>query len=79
LRSIDRELSFLDQVCYDWASWDDTYDFVETLSEEYIQTNLLQDTFTGNKLTFIYSTFGVKPSASPHCSLTIRHIEERYQ
>ena len=54
LRGIDRELSYLDQVCSDWASWDDTYDFIDTLSQDYIETNLLLDTFTGNRLNLIY-------------------------
>ncbi len=54
LSGIDRELSFLDQLCYDWASWNDTYEFVDKLSDDYIQGKLSKYTFTNIKLNFIY-------------------------
>lgn len=37
----------------DWASWDDTYAFVEDLNEEYINSNLVEDTFITLKLNMI--------------------------
>ena len=39
-------LESLDTTNLDWASWDDTYDFVLTQSHEYIDSNLVDGTFT---------------------------------
>jgi PAS domain S-box-containing protein len=52
--AINREIYHLDSFVHDWASWDDTYAFVESLSSAYIMANLRVPTFTDNKLNLIY-------------------------
>ncbi|NLI13535.1 MAG: diguanylate cyclase [Peptococcaceae bacterium] len=47
------ELSYLNSTASDWAAWDDTYDFVEDTGAEYIESNLLDTTFTSLKINFI--------------------------
>jgi sensor domain CHASE-containing protein len=44
--SLDAELASLDRVDNDWAAWDDTYDFIQTGSDEYIESNMVAGTFT---------------------------------
>jgi PAS domain S-box-containing protein len=34
----------------DWASWDDTYEFIQDHNQEYIESNLVDETFTTLKL-----------------------------
>ncbi len=34
----------------DWAAWDDTYEFIQDGNEDYIQSNLVDETFTTLKL-----------------------------
>jgi len=38
-------LSQLETIACDWSSWDDTYDFIESRDEEYIESNLIDGTF----------------------------------
>jgi len=43
----------------DWASWDDTYAFIEDGSDEYIQSNLVDETFITSRLNlmlFVHSS-----------------------
>jgi sensor domain CHASE-containing protein len=59
LDTLSGELSMMDSVASDWAAWDDTYAFIEDANEEYIQSNLGDETFTGLKLNlmvFIHSS-----------------------
>ncbi len=51
--SLTDELSYLNSTASDWAAWDDTYDFIEDISAEYIKSNLLDTTFTSLKINFI--------------------------
>ncbi len=44
------ELDELDATAWDWAAWDDTYAFIETKDEEYIESNLVIGTFTALRL-----------------------------
>jgi diguanylate cyclase (GGDEF)-like protein len=37
----------------DWGHWNDTYDFIQTQNEEYIQNNLGEDTFENLDINFI--------------------------
>ncbi len=65
-RNLDRALAFLESqeqnlmaLAKDWAAWDDTYDFIQTLSEEYISSNLVDETFEDlglNLMLFINSS-----------------------
>ncbi len=60
VQAIEREMHHLNLLCFDWAAWDDTYDFVESFSKEYIDANLVTNTFMGNSLNLIsiYNTKG---------------------
>lgn len=54
LRSaLQREFLFLDTTCKDWAFWDDSYDFVHSLSPTYIKSNLTPETLLSNRLNLI--------------------------
>jgi len=53
-KSIDREIYHLNKLCTDWAQWDDTYDFIDSLSEDYIKDNLLFETFKNNNINLIF-------------------------
>ncbi len=50
---LENEITKLDDICQDWATWDDTYKFIDDLNQEYIQSNLVDETFEGLKLNFI--------------------------
>ncbi|MFH0847655.1 MAG: CHASE4 domain-containing protein [Chloroflexota bacterium] len=52
-RALDNELSFLDSSTLDWAMWDDTYNFMADLSQQYIDTNITDSTFTTLKLNLL--------------------------
>ncbi len=45
LNILDDELMDMDSTAHDWASWDDTWNFIQTGDQAYIQNNLMQDTF----------------------------------
>ena len=49
------ELIGLDRLCRDWASWDDSYAFMNSggTDENYIASNLVQSTFSNNALDLI--------------------------
>ncbi|MFC1934352.1 CHASE4 domain-containing protein [Chloroflexota bacterium] len=46
-------VSELEALTTDWAAWDDTYDFIETADEEYIQSNLSVETFLNLRLNLM--------------------------
>ncbi|MDY0184440.1 MAG: CHASE4 domain-containing protein [Desulfuromonadaceae bacterium] len=48
------ELEALDQFCYDWAAWDDSYAFIRNHNLEYIESNLVYTSFEHNNLNLIY-------------------------
>ncbi len=52
--AIAREILYLDSLVHDWAAWDDTYDFVDSRSEEYIKANLPISTFIDNNVNLIF-------------------------
>jgi len=52
--AIRREIEHVDTVCWDWASWDDTYDFVQSRSQEYIASNMVLGTFVDGDISLIY-------------------------
>ncbi len=43
----------LDSTAYDWASWDDTYAFMETFNTDYVESNISPSTFAGLRIDFI--------------------------
>lgn len=50
---IDGELSKLIQLSHDWASWDDTYYFIDNNNTEYIVSNLNTETLRNLKINVI--------------------------
>ena len=52
--AIERERYHLDLLCDDWAAWDDTYEFVQSNDPEYVESNLVLESFTDNELNLIY-------------------------
>ncbi|UCC33617.1 MAG: hypothetical protein JSW53_01020, partial [Candidatus Bathyarchaeota archaeon] len=57
--ALSDEVSDLDTFTYDWAAWDDTYAFIEEMSIDYVESNLLDETFIGaeiNLMVFVNSS-----------------------
>lgn len=54
VEALYREVHHLDAFVHDWASWDDTYRFIEDRNTSYIQGNLVFDVFKNNSLNLIY-------------------------
>lgn len=56
--AIDREIYHLDNLCHDWASWTDTYNYAKTRDQDYQKNNLLDDTLDKIKINLlaIYGT-----------------------
>lgn len=52
--AVKREIHYIDSLCHDWAAWDDTYDFIESQSPDYIAANLQKSTFTDNHINLLY-------------------------
>ena len=48
--SIFSEQKYLDYLARDWACWNDTYMFVDDGNQEFIDANLLNETFEGLKI-----------------------------
>lgn len=56
------DINQIDIVCKDYAGWDDTYQFITDSNEEYINTNLINATFTNlnlNIMLFFNSSGGL--------------------
>ena len=53
LSALSDELAALDTLLFDWAAWDDTYTFIEDANEEYIESNLVDETFTSPRLNLM--------------------------
>jgi len=54
--AFNNQLESLNRLNLDWASWDDTYAFVQNPYDhhDYIKSNFTDSTFTNNKLNFIF-------------------------
>ncbi|HID43322.1 MAG TPA: HAMP domain-containing protein [Archaeoglobaceae archaeon] len=50
VNALMHDISTLDTFVYDWAAWDDTYEFIDDLNEEYIESNLVDETFIDAEL-----------------------------
>ena len=50
MRALNREIYHLDSFTNDWAAWDDTYRFMQDRDPIYIESNLVDQTFVGNRL-----------------------------
>ena len=53
LNALSDTLSDLDAFNNGWAAWDDTYEFIEDGNDEYIESNLVDETFTGANLNLM--------------------------
>lgn len=50
---LKNEISTLTSLAFDWAFWDDTYTFVQNNNSQYIEANLIDETFIDLKLNFM--------------------------
>lgn len=50
---LEFQLQALDTFVWDWASWDDTFDFIHTRDQEYIDSNLPIETFEDQDLNVV--------------------------
>lgn len=53
LQTIQNDVRQLDAVVWDWAAWDDTHEFVVDRNDDYVESNLVDGTFTGLGLNTI--------------------------
>lgn len=52
--TLQNEITTLGNITRDWASWDDTYAFIEDHNDEYIESNLMLDTsYVNNRLNLM--------------------------
>lgn len=51
--ALDAETDAMLALTYDWAAWDDTYQFVTDTNSEYITSNLVNETFSGSRLNLM--------------------------
>jgi sensor domain CHASE-containing protein/nitrogen-specific signal transduction histidine kinase len=51
--AIDAKINALDTFTQDYAGWDDTYAFIEDANKEYIESNLVDETFSGTKINMM--------------------------
>lgn len=53
LNALTDDLTVLQRVAIDWAWWDDTYEFIVSPDEAYIESNLLDESFTTLQLNLV--------------------------
>ncbi len=60
VQAIHKELNYLESTTFDWSAWDDTYDFIQTGSQDYIRGNLSNSSLSAIKLNLMcfYDTEG---------------------
>lgn len=51
--ALDREIVFLDRLCHDWAAWDDSYAFMQEQPEEFMTSNLNEETLVANRFNLL--------------------------
>jgi len=54
LEAVNREIHHIDRLCFDWAAWDDIYQFALDGNDTFIHTNLGPSAFVENNLNIIY-------------------------
>lgn len=52
-RALERETANLSALTSDWSRWDDTYEYVRTKDPEYIESNLVKQTFDDLSMNLI--------------------------
>ncbi|MGK0291128.1 MAG: PAS domain S-box-containing protein, partial [bacterium] len=80
VEAIKREIYHLNNLTQDWARWDDTYKYVIDSNKDYMDSNLINETYLGNNLNFIgiYNLEG-KTVWNKFISLKTKKIEEIYE
>lgn len=60
VNALDEALANLETFTYDWAVWDDTYQYIQDHNLEYARSNLIDEAFTniGIDLVMYYDTSG---------------------
>jgi sensor domain CHASE-containing protein/signal transduction histidine kinase len=53
LSTIRNNIDALGALAFDWAAWDDSYEFIEDVNQDYIDSNLVDETFPNTRLNFI--------------------------
>jgi PAS domain S-box-containing protein len=53
LDALINDLAELNSKAGDWAAWDDTYAFIEDANDEYVKSNLVDETFIGLRLNLM--------------------------
>lgn len=59
LNALSNDLDNMDCLAYDWAAWDDTYTFIEDRNPDYIESNLVDSTFSTigvNLMFFVHAS-----------------------
>ena len=51
--AIAREVLALDNLCHDYAAWDDTYQFISDHNPKYLQSNIVEETYKDLRLNVI--------------------------
>ncbi len=51
LNALSADIAALDRFTLDWSGWDDTFAFVESRDENYIEANLADDTFNNSQVS----------------------------
>ena len=52
--ALNREIAQLEVFCKTWSAWDDAYTFVQHPTPEFIQANMVRETFINNDLDVIW-------------------------
>jgi sensor domain CHASE-containing protein/nitrogen-specific signal transduction histidine kinase len=53
LNAIDNDAENLQILVKDWASWDDSYRFIQDKNERYLESNFVDDTFINSRINFV--------------------------
>jgi len=51
--AIAAKVDALNTFCYDWADWDDTYDFARGYNQEFVDRNFQDETFSSSDINII--------------------------
>lgn len=53
LNAIDQSLENMESVTRDWSAWDDTYEFINTRDQAYIESNLTDETLSNLQINLV--------------------------
>jgi sensor domain CHASE-containing protein len=52
-KMLELSIREIETLCRDWAFWDDTYDFIDSRSEDYMRSNLVFETFVNSRINLM--------------------------